>query len=133
MSTVSSSGNLDALASSFSGTFRAPASLGAPSAGAIDQSRTPTLDFTSAAGNSLSLIVIHGPNEFLWEIFVPAGTSSVSLPELSVGGLSGATSYEWHVEDFVIPGFDFNTLSLDFRDFAQSATESGAHTFTTTP
>lgn len=132
-STISASGNLAGLAASFSGTFRAPPTLAAPPAGSTGESRTPTLSFSNAAGGSLSLIVIQGPGEFLWEIFVPAGTTSVTLPSLSVGGLAGATAYEWHVEDFVIPGFGFNAFSLDFRDFSQSATESGPRTFTTAP
>lgn len=132
-STVSASGSLAGLASNFSGTFRAPVTPIAPPAGATGQSRTPTLTFGGAAGNSLSVVVIHGPNEFVWEIFVPAGTSSVSLPALSVGGLSASTTYEWHVEDFVVPGFNFNTLSLDFRDAATSQTASGARSLTTGP
>lgn len=130
-STISSFGNLVGLPAGFSGTFRAPPRLSAPPASSTGESRTPTLSFTNAAGDSLSLIVIKGPGKFLWEIFVPAGTTSVSMPALSVGGLTGSTAYEWHVEDFVIPGFNFNAFSLDFRDFSQSATESGPRTFTT--
>ena len=132
-SELSTYGNLSGLAASFSGTFRAPPILTSPAAGSTEQSRTPTMSFTSATDGSLSLIVIKGSGNFLWEIFVPAGTNSVTLPALSVGGLAGSTTYEWHVEDFVVPGFNFNTFSLDFRDFSQSATESGPRTITTGP
>lgn len=132
-STFSASANLSSLAASFSGTFRAAPTLNAPAAGAAGESRTPTLSFTNAAGGAVSLIVIEGPGEFLWEIFVPAGTTSVTLPSLDVGGLAASTAYQWHVEDFVVPGFNFNAFSLDFRDFAESATASGPRTLTTGP
>ncbi|MBK8913453.1 MAG: S8 family serine peptidase [Phycisphaerales bacterium] len=132
-SMFSTSGSLAALAAEFSGTFRAPPVLVAPTAGETGTAPAPTLSFTNTPGGSLSLIVIEGPGEFLWEIFVPTGTTTVSLPVLTVGGLTGATAYQWHVEDYVIPGFDFNRFSLDFRDFSQSATESGPRTFTTAP
>ncbi|MFN0135327.1 MAG: hypothetical protein ACKVS9_04325, partial [Phycisphaerae bacterium] len=127
------SGNLTELAGSFSGTFRAVPTLGAPVAGSTGESRTPTLSFTTAAGGSLTLVVIEGPGEFLWEVFVPAETSSVALPALDVGGLAAGTTYEWHVEDFVVPSLSFNALSLDFRDFAQAATASGPRALTTAP
>ncbi|MCC6361179.1 MAG: carboxypeptidase regulatory-like domain-containing protein [Phycisphaerales bacterium] len=132
-STISASGSLAGLAPCFSGTFRAPPTLSAPPAGSTGESRTPTLSFANAAGGSLSLIVIQGPGQFLWETFVPAGTTSVTLPSFNVGDLAGATAYDRHVGDFAIPGFSFNSFSLDFRDFSESVTESAPRTFTTAP
>lgn len=124
---------LTGLPGSFSGTFRAPPVLAEPAGGATGVPRTPTLRFTGAVGGAVSAVVIHGPDEFVWEIFVPAGAGSITLPELGAGGLSAATAYEWHVEDYVVADFSFDKFSLDFRDFAQSATESAPLSFTTAP